>query len=55
MDDNVQAIVGEWPPANPAVGTFALVNHVVYLTPAIVPFVRTLEKAGRPGTGFYTS
>ena len=43
---NVQAIIGQWPPANPAVGTFALVNHVVYLTPDIVPFVRALEKAG---------
>jgi SAM-dependent methyltransferase len=43
--DNVRAIHADWLEADPPRGTFALVNHVTYLTRDIVPFVEKLEAA----------
>jgi SAM-dependent methyltransferase len=43
---NVRVIEAGWPAAEPPVGTVALVNHVTYLTRAIVPFIEKLQLAG---------
>ena len=40
---NVRSILGDWLEIEPPRGTFALVNHVTYLTREIVPFVEKLE------------
>jgi SAM-dependent methyltransferase len=42
---NVQAVHGDWLEVEPPQGTFALVNHVTYLTREIVPFIRKLGAA----------
>lgn len=43
---NVEMIEAEWLAADPPLGTVALVNHVMYLTRDIVPFLRKVERAG---------
>ena len=42
---NVRSILGDWLEIEPPRGTFALVNHVTYLTREIVPFIEKLEVA----------
>jgi hypothetical protein len=42
---NVEAVVAPWESAEPPQGTIALVNHVLYLTRDIVPFLKKLERA----------
>lgn len=42
---NVRAVHADWLDADPPRGTFALVNHVTYLTRDIVRFVEKLEQA----------
>jgi SAM-dependent methyltransferase len=42
---NVRAIEADWLDVEPPRGTFALVNHVTYLTRDIVPFIQKLEAA----------
>ena len=44
---NAHAIEGDWRAVDPPAGTFALVNHVTYLTREIVPFIEKLERSGR--------
>jgi hypothetical protein len=44
---NTRIIEGEWPDADTAAGSVALVNHVTYMTREIVPFIKKLEQAGR--------
>lgn len=43
---NVRVIEADWRAVDPPVGSLALVNHVLYLTREIVPFIRKLERAG---------
>jgi SAM-dependent methyltransferase len=42
---NARAIQADWLQVDPPRGSFALVNHVTYLTREIVPFVEKLEAA----------
>ena len=42
---NCRAIQADWLAVDPPLGTFALVNHVAYLTREIVPFIEKLERA----------
>ena len=42
---NARAIQADWMDVEPPRGTFALVNHVTYLTRDIEPFIRKLEAA----------
>ena len=42
---NVRTVHADWLDADPPRGTFALVNHVTYLTREIVPFIEKLEAA----------
>jgi len=44
---NTRIIEGAWPDVDAPAGSVALVNHVTYLTREIVPFIKTLEQAGR--------
>jgi len=44
---NAEVVVSDWERADPPEGTVALVNHVTYLTPDIVPFLERLEVSGR--------
>jgi hypothetical protein len=44
---NTRVIEGDWLTIEPPLGTVALVNHVIYLTREIVPFIQKLERAGR--------
>jgi hypothetical protein len=43
---NARAIEADWLEIDPPQGSFALVNHVTYLTRDIVPFVEKLEITG---------
>ncbi|HEY6577975.1 MAG TPA: class I SAM-dependent methyltransferase, partial [Rhizomicrobium sp.] len=43
---NVDLVQDDWLAADTPQGTVALVNHVTYLTRAIVPFIEKLERAG---------
>ena len=43
---NIELIEADWLAVDPPRGTVALVNHVMYLTRDIVPFIRKLERAG---------
>jgi SAM-dependent methyltransferase len=43
---NIRVIEADWTNADPPAGTVALVNHVMYLTRDIVPFLRKLERSG---------
>src|SRR5712691_3349956 len=40
---NAEAIHADWLEVDPPRGSFVLVNHVTYLTQAIVPFIQKLE------------
>ncbi|MGO9630626.1 MAG: class I SAM-dependent methyltransferase [Xanthobacteraceae bacterium] len=43
---NVDLVQGDWLAADTPQGTVALVNHVMYLTRDIVPFIEKVEQAG---------
>jgi hypothetical protein len=43
---NASVVETDWLAADPPTGTFALANHVAYLTRDIVPFIEKLQRAG---------